>query len=202
MERQDKIPIMFEVDLSRYAGRWYEIARSPFEYESFSVTSNNQRPPFAVECQSATADYATIETPNGTGLTIVNRCFDGTGAEISRVSGVASPVSNKELGALLRVVFDDFTVTTPNGQTLKLPTSSDRGEKPAGYWIHWLSDDYSLAIVGSPDTGNRGDTLSGQVWILSRTPQVYRSTLDHIVSKIREIGYNPDMVLANPNVVV
>lgn len=128
---------MFGVDLPRYSGRWYEIARSPFNYESFLVSSSSdQEPSFSVECEAATADYETVETPDGLGLRIINRCLNSQGQEISRATGVASPISDRSLGALLRVKFDSFMATTPNGKSILLPTSADLGERLELSLIH------------------------------------------------------------------
>jgi apolipoprotein D and lipocalin family protein len=50
------------------------------------------------------------------------------------------------------------------------------------YWIIDLADDYSYAVVGHP---NRE-----YLWILSRTPQMTDRTYQHIISKIRAMGFD------------
>src|SRR4051812_44788139 len=63
------------VDLSRYAGRWYEIARIPRWYEH--------------DCANSTADY----TPIGEGrLKVVNACVSAKSGKEKRVEGIAHVV--------------------------------------------------------------------------------------------------------------
>lgn len=49
------------------------------------------------------------------------------------------------------------------------------------YWIIDLADDYSYAVVGHP---NRK-----YLWILSRTSTMNESTYQHLISKIKEMGF-------------
>lgn len=51
------------------------------------------------------------------------------------------------------------------------------------YWIIYLSEDYSYAVVGHP---NRE-----YLWILSRTPKLEPVTYNGILARIREKGYDP-----------
>lgn len=50
------------------------------------------------------------------------------------------------------------------------------------YWIFDLADDYSYALVGSPDF----DSL----WILSRTRTLDESTVDMLKAKAEELGFD------------
>lgn len=50
------------------------------------------------------------------------------------------------------------------------------------YWIIDLADDYSYAVVGHP---NRK-----YLWILSRTPQMDKSTYDAIVNRVQQKGFD------------
>lgn len=49
------------------------------------------------------------------------------------------------------------------------------------YWIIDLADNYSYAVVGHP---NRK-----YLWILSRTSTMNESTYQHLISKIKEMGF-------------
>lgn len=55
------------------------------------------------------------------------------------------------------------------------------------YWIIDLGSDYSYAVVGHP---NRK-----YLWILSRTPQMNEELYQQIVSRLKEKGYNTDMLV-------
>ncbi len=70
-----------DLDLERYQGRWYEIARFPFYFER--------------DCYAVTADYALRD--DGT-LSVLNQCAEGsvTGA-IKSAKGVAWRVAGGQL---------------------------------------------------------------------------------------------------------
>jgi apolipoprotein D and lipocalin family protein len=85
------------VDLNRYAGRWYEIARYPNSFED--------------GCAGVTANYA----PRADGrVTVVNTCLDGGLDGPERVAqGVAHPIEGSN-GARLAVNF--APIPLPAGQ--------------------------------------------------------------------------------------
>lgn len=85
--------------------------------------------------------------PNGT-LRVDNRCFDAEAKPVQAL-GVATP-SVEEAGQL--------TVNFAPKILQWLPfTAGD-------YWVLKLAEDYSVALVGSPDQKN--------LWLLSRTPRL------------------------------
>jgi len=69
------LPTVDSVDLSRYSGRWYEIARLPNIFEKADMTN-------------ITADYDLL--PSGL-VSVCNSCRKGNGRE-SEISGVARPL--------------------------------------------------------------------------------------------------------------
>jgi apolipoprotein D and lipocalin family protein len=77
-------PTVPRVDLQRYAGRWYEIARLPFRIQN--------------GCHATTATYSA--RPDGA-IKVVNRCLDGsfTGKERTAVgkAWVVEPSTNAKL---------------------------------------------------------------------------------------------------------
>ncbi|KIM11872.1 MAG: hypothetical protein KU37_03175 [Sulfuricurvum sp. PC08-66] len=75
-----------EVDLTRYVGQWYEIARYPNSFER--------------DCMGATAFYTAIEGA----IEVKNSCFDTQGAQISQSVGEALIVE-KSANTKLRVSF-------------------------------------------------------------------------------------------------
>ena len=77
-----------KVDLDRYAGRWYEIARYPNSFER--------------DCVGATADY----TPRDDGrIEVVNTCFESTLDGPERVVEGSARVADPTTNAKLRVTF-------------------------------------------------------------------------------------------------
>jgi len=50
------------------------------------------------------------------------------------------------------------------------------------YWILYLADDYSVALVGSPDRDN--------LWLLSRDKEIDANTRDKLLDEARKRGYD------------
>ena len=76
-----------KVDVSRYTGKWYEIARYPKWFQT--------------GCDSATAEYS--KDKNGT-IKVVNTCIRADGSS-RKIEGVATPVDAK--ANRLKVSFPD-----------------------------------------------------------------------------------------------
>jgi len=76
------------VDLERYAGKWFEIARLPTRFQH--------------DCAAATAEYEVLE---GRRLGIVNTCYRSDGSTRS-IEGEARPVD--ATNARLKVTFDNL----------------------------------------------------------------------------------------------
>jgi len=133
------------VDLTRYVGRWYEIARYPAWFEK--------------DCASdVTATYTAL--PSGK-IEVLNECRQADG-QVKRSKGTARVV-DKRTNAKLKVTF--FWPFSGN------------------YWIIDLAPDYSYAVVGEPDRR--------YLWILSRSSQLTESVYGQIVTRVRELGYDP-----------
>jgi len=120
-EHRTPLDVVPSVDLSRYAGKWYEIARLPNRYEK--------------RCTSdVTATYTLLE--NGR-LKVVNECRQRNG-QISRAEGIAKLANKNGPTSKLRVRFAPAWLSW-------LPMVW------GDYWIIDLAEDHSHAIVGSPD---------------------------------------------------
>lgn len=114
------LPTQDWVDLDRYAGRWYEIARLPNRFQE--------------QCAGdVTASYTV--RPDGR-ITIVNECRrkDGT---VTRAEGVARRAKAKGPASRLKVRF------APAFLSLLPMVWGD-------YWIVELDPDYRYAVVGDP----------------------------------------------------
>jgi apolipoprotein D and lipocalin family protein len=137
------------VNLQRYAGLWYEIARYPNSFEE--------------DCVGVTAQYQ----PNGDGtVSVVNTCRKFTlDGEIERAQGTARIVEGS------------------NNAKLKVQFAPDWVPFAAGdYWILDLPQDYSHALVGSPD--------GRYLWILAREPQLPDEKLAQIFARASALGYD------------
>jgi apolipoprotein D and lipocalin family protein len=85
---REPLPVVEQVDLARYLGRWYEIARYPNFFET--------------GCVGVTADYALRDDGR---IDVVNTCREDTlDGEIETIEGVAR-VTDDPSGAKLRVSF-------------------------------------------------------------------------------------------------
>ena len=121
-EKKEKAPLRVEptVDLSRYAGRWYEIARLPNSFQE--------------KCAGdVTAQYALL----GAGrIKVVNRCRKRDG-RMTEAEGVARLADKKGANSRLKVRFAP-------GYLSFLPFVW------GDYQIMELAPDYSYALVGEP----------------------------------------------------
>lgn len=127
------------VDLDRYQGRWYEIARLPNFFQR--------------KCAGeVTAEYA----PLGDGtVSVHNRCVTGDGG-VAEVTGIARPADRSGTNARLEVSF------LPKWLRWVPFTWGD-------YWVISLGEDYDHVLVGTPDRGYlwvlaRTPTLSSEVY--------------------------------------
>jgi apolipoprotein D and lipocalin family protein len=109
------------LDLSRYAGRWYEIARFPNRFQRRCVAAT-------------TAEY---ELLRGGTVRVVNRCRLADGRMI-RAEGKARLADGHGPASRLKVRFAPALLSF-------LPMVW------ADYWVLDVTDDYGAALVGTPD---------------------------------------------------
>jgi len=149
---ESKYPTPIEyVDLEKYVGLWYEIAKIPNRFQRKCVGNT-------------TAFYSLREDGR---IDVVNRCFDKNRKPIE-AKGIAKVV-NKKSNARLQVSFVRlFCFSLFWGD----------------YWILGLDEDYTYAIVGTPNRKYG--------WILCRRSSLSEKELDQIFSLLREQGYDPD----------
>lgn len=88
-ESRQPLPTVLSVDLGRYAGTWYEIARLPMWFQR--------------DCVESKAIYAI--RPDGA-VVVHNECVTDSGG-LDQVDGVATVVDT-ETNARLTVVFDNY----------------------------------------------------------------------------------------------
>lgn len=142
-----------ELDLERYMGKWYEIARFDHRFERNLV--------------GVTATYSLRDDGK---ITVINagykNSFDG---KYKKSKGKAKQPNPDEPGKL-KVSFFLFFY--------------------ADYYILELDKEYQWALIGS--------SSDKYLWILSRTPQVSQETLDKILSKARERGYDTSRLIWVP----
>jgi len=148
------------IDVERYVGRWYEIAKLP---------TNNQP-----DCGDVTADYELL--PDGQ-VGVTNTCtikffffqFDWY------ISGKAKAVPNKA---------GEFKLTLrPLSALIPFGNRYERGFAVRGdYWVLELGENYEYALVGDPDKQN--------LFILSRGPSLPQSTINMLLQRAETIhGY-------------
>jgi apolipoprotein D and lipocalin family protein len=151
--RQDVPPVRTvpSVDLERYTGDWFEIARFPNRFQR--------------QCASdVRASYSLREDGR---IDVINRCRTAEG-EVSEARGVAR-VEDRRTSAKLKVRFAPSVLSF-------LPFVW------GDYWIIGLADDYSWAVVGSPDRA--------YLWILARTPVLEASSYGAALDAAQTNGFD------------
>jgi apolipoprotein D and lipocalin family protein len=115
--KPDTVP---HVDLARYAGQWYEVARFPNRFQD--------------QCAGDVVVFYALRQDGRIDVTNTCRTTDGSRDE---ATGIARVVSDDGSNARLKVRFAPAFLTW-------LPMVW------GDYWILALADDYSYAIVGDP----------------------------------------------------
>ena len=138
------------VDLDRYAGLWYEIARLPNRFQN--------------DC--ACCVTATYTRREGGRLTVVNGCRTADGKS-KAVEGEAKLATEGGPTSTLKVRFAPRFL-------------SFIGAVWGDYWVLDLPEDYSHALVGSPDRK--------YLWVLSRESTMTEETYAGVLDEGREHG--------------
>jgi apolipoprotein D and lipocalin family protein len=152
MARAEAVRTVDRVDLDRYAGEWFEIARFPNRFQNACVSDVRAR-------YSRRSDGR---------IDVVNRCRSAEG--MTEAKGVARVVDARS-SAKLKVRFAPAALSF-------LPFVW------GDYWILGLADDYSWAVVGSPDRK--------YLWILSRTPALPAASYAAALAAARSNGFDVD----------
>jgi apolipoprotein D and lipocalin family protein len=151
--QSDQVRTVDVVDLDRYLGDWFEIARFPNRFQ-----------------RACTGDVrATYARRSDGRIDVVNRCR-ATDGHVIEARGVARVVDART-SAKLKVRFAPAVLSF-------LPLVW------GDYWILGLADDYSWAVVGSPDRA--------YLWILARTPTLETERLDAARAVARANGFDTD----------
>lgn len=108
------------LDLNRYAGRWYEVARYPNRFQRSCA-------------KDVTAEYSLRADGR---ITVVNQCQRADGSQI-RAEGVARQANDDGPNSQLKVRF------APSWLSF-IPAVW------GNYWVIDLASDYSYAVVGDP----------------------------------------------------
>jgi apolipoprotein D and lipocalin family protein len=132
-----------KVDVQKYKGTWYEIAR----FDHF----------FEKGCKNVTASYEIKESGK---IKVINRC------------------TNIDDGKRKEAIGEAYAIDTTNS---KLKVSFF---KPfyGDYWIIDLDDNYTYALVGSPDRE--------YLWILSRTKVISKVLKNTILNQLAEYKFD------------
>jgi apolipoprotein D and lipocalin family protein len=118
---ESELDVVPSVDLSRYAGQWYEIARLPNKFQK--------------QCTGdVTANYALRSDGK---IDVVNRCRKSNG-DITQARGLARRASQKRPNSILKVRF------APSYLSFLPFVWGD-------YQIIAVAEDYTHAMVGTPD---------------------------------------------------
>jgi len=118
--QNDQLNVVDEVNLERYAGTWYEVARLPNRFQNRCVSD-------------VTATYTILDNDQ---IKVVNRCRKADGSFIE-AEGRARRAGKNEPNSKLKVRFAPKILSF-------LPFVW------GDYWIIELDPDYRYAVVGDP----------------------------------------------------
>ncbi len=139
------------LDLERYAGLWYEVARLPNRFQRRCVGD-------------VTATYELLDD----GIKVVNTCRTADGTSI-RAEGRARLAARDGPASRLKVRFAPAVLSF-------LPMVW------GDYWVLDLTEDYTAALVGTPDRH--------YLWVLSRRPALDSATYDRLVATAARQGFD------------
>ncbi|WP_455377954.1 lipocalin family protein [Petrachloros mirabilis] len=122
-ESRNPLATAGSIDLARYTGKWYEIARLPMWAQR--------------NCISSTAEYRLLDSGD---VGVRNACVTKSGKQLD-INGIATVV-DRENHAKLNVVFDQWAA-----RLVAWLSPSERGN----YWILRIDSDYRWVVVGTPD---------------------------------------------------
>jgi apolipoprotein D and lipocalin family protein len=153
-QRSRPVQAIPTLDLVRYAGLWYEVARLPNQFQN--------------RCAAlVTAEYQLL---TGKEIRVINRCQTLEGKSI-RAEGRARLAKPGGPASRLKVRFAPAILSW---------LSMVWGD----YWVLDLAEDYSAALVGTPDRR--------YLWILSRTPELDPAVYDRMVATAGASGFDLD----------
>ncbi len=145
----EPLPTIAELDVERYMGKWYEIARLPNRFEE------------NLECVTATY---TLKS-NGK-VDVLNKGIDTADNNTPSEANGTARMPDKDVPGQLKVVFF-------------WPFGGD-------YYIIELDENYTHALVGSPDRD--------YLWILSRTPTITQDVKQQLLESATRNGFNVDLL--------
>jgi apolipoprotein D and lipocalin family protein len=154
-DRERPVQTVSFIDLERYTGKWYEVARLPTRFQR--------------DCIGSTAAY---ELAGDDKLSVLNTCYTQEG-KTRTIRGEAKV--DGENNARLKVTFDNFF--------FKLFSWLIK----ADYWIIDLAEDYSYAVVATP---NRK-----YLWILSREPELPEDLYQVLIERIAAQGFDTERII-------
>lgn len=150
-QQQTPVQTVASVDLDRYVGTWFEIARFPNKFQRKCLGD-------------VRAIYA--QRPDGR-IDVTNSCRVKSG-EVEDAKGVARVV-DQDTRARLEVRFAPAVLSF-------LPMVW------GDYWVIGLADDYSWAVVGTPDRE--------YLWVLARTAAMNDDTWQRAIETATNNGFD------------
>ena len=161
----------FDLDAQAYLGKWYELARTPNDFEDNEPTQDGKQ---LGPCQNSTATYDLIAEDR---ISILNQCErsakDGSGAVAESIEGVGviqADSQNRKLKIAFGDAFSRFL--------MRLFTGGG-----ADYWVYGVgpineSGQYEWALVSGPARDN--------IFILTRTASVSDEVKNEILDLARK----------------
>uniref|UniRef100_A0A0G4IG73 Lipocalin/cytosolic fatty-acid binding domain-containing protein n=1 Tax=Chromera velia CCMP2878 TaxID=1169474 RepID=A0A0G4IG73_9ALVE len=190
-------PTPLEVDLNKYAGKWYEIAASYIPKLTFEK-----------DCQCTTAEYELSKEYGNPFVKVKNTCTKKNTGEENVAIGKATPVEvvsetgvtvgkltvdfsgqqqegRKEAEDAVAEAREEMEALAVNSESVTTKLRGKKTDRSGNYWIIYLSQDsdgnYETAVVGDP--------YKTTLFFLSRTPTISDEEFERMKAAVRQNAY-------------
>ncbi|ORX76562.1 Calycin-like protein [Basidiobolus meristosporus CBS 931.73] len=154
-------PPSYNLDVTKYQGKWYEIGTTWTVYNTFEK-----------DCKCVTANYTLQE--NGS-VQVNNTCVNTNSNTPKSIIGTAQQTDPQNNPGYLNVTF-------PSDEQSWLSRLMDRLDMGPNYVVVNIWGDYEIAFVGS--------TCQSAFWILARQPELDEAKYREVVEYATGLGYN------------
>lgn len=164
-----------DLDVDRYMGTWYEIAKYPTVFQVDCQRSVAVYEKLSQDLRDRTEELFCNTSEGSIFFSVLNKCMDTEGNVRRTISGVGE-IRDKNNPAVISVSFEGVP---------------DSGSSEGNYLVHYTN--YKYAVVGSPDKST--------LFILARDPVISESMYTSLKNRVRNLGYSPEKLVIDSGAV-